>query len=208
MKVWTQAMFDAAGASNDGSLNLGTGDFRAVNFGGKHRVVIGPHSILGNDVQLGAHCEIGHHSEVGRGFESGLFLNVGEHVRFGEWATVGEHATIGANCTFGNLGKIGIGTQIGDGVTLPMQCMLFEIRSVAGRSLIKISTGDDSIYYAFVAITNCGQQIYVSAQCGFPQRIEDYERMASNAPQRDDERGRWAKTVIRNAAYFRAALAE
>ena len=204
MQVWTQAMFDAASMGGDGTRNLGTGDFRAVEFGGKHRVVIGPHSILGDDVRLGGSCEIGHHTEIGKRFLGGRFLIVGAHVRFGERAIVGQDAKIEGNCTFGHDCRIGEGSQIGDDVVLPESCMLFGVPEANGKTLVKVSGGNGPTMYAFIGLGEGDQDaVYVAMQYNVARRIEEYERVYAMTG-RATGKTKLAKDIVRKLAYFSA----
>ena len=82
MKVWSQAEYDAVGMGLSGRRELGRGDFRAVDFRGKHNVVIGPGSMLGDHVHLGVGCEIGRGSTIGAHFRDEGNLMVGKHCHF------------------------------------------------------------------------------------------------------------------------------
>ena len=82
LKVWTQYEYNAA-LNTSGFYDLGTGDFRNVNFNGRNRVRIGPQSMLGHHVRLGQDCEIGEHCDIGHHFRAGANLQIGKRCRFG-----------------------------------------------------------------------------------------------------------------------------
>lgn len=153
MKTWTQNEYDAAARTSHGVI-LGTGDFRRVDFRGRHALVIGPHSIIGKDANMGQSCEIGDRCEIGSGLLLGAFGRIGQHCHVGENAMIGEGCVIGRGTSFATGVGIGPGADLGDGVTLPRSCQyLFDYRAreADGRTLIKCVPEYGLAVHAFMA---------------------------------------------------------
>ena len=177
MKVWTQAQVDAA-VDQRGVLELGTGDFRAADFRGRARVVIGSHSILGHGVRLGKQCDIGSHCEIGRDFKAGAYLTVGEHTRFGAGARISENSELSRGVMFGEGCVLALGTRIGDDVTLPAHCSLFGMPGASGKTLLRVSALEGRTYYSFIAFANGIYRMFVSANGGAPVDIDAFMDVA------------------------------
>lgn len=138
MRTWTQIEYDAEARTSHGVI-LGTGDFRRIDFRGRHHLVIGPQSILGKDAHLGESCQIGDYCEIGSGLVLGAFSKIGEHCHIGENAMIGENCRIGRGTCFAAGVGIGPGTEMGAGVQLPRVCQyLFDYRAreANGRTLV------------------------------------------------------------------------
>ena len=206
MRVWTQAQYDAVGCM-DGSYRLGTGDFRKVDFGGRGRVIIGPHSILGNYVRLGRQCEIGAHCEIGKYFKAGAFLYVGEHTRIGIGAKIGECSELSRGVVLGEGCEIGLNTRMGDDVSIPARCELFEMDHVVGSTVLRVSPLSGRTYYSFLAYVTGVCEMHVSENGNRPipltQFMDKASRAATNtyADQRHIEEGR---QMLAMAKYLQA----
>lgn len=140
MRRWTQADYDALKRTENG-YELGSGDFRKIDFKGRHDVIIGPHSLLGDNVRLGVGCRIGDHTDIGAQFEDQGRLVVGEHCHFGEHAHIDEYAVIGRETCFAFGVQICGGATLGENVQLPEKCgYLFSRQALGanGKSLIRL----------------------------------------------------------------------
>lgn len=173
MKIWTQADFDAHPRALTGWLELGSGDFSAVDFGGVSFVDIGEGSVLGPGVRLGEMVRIGRGTRVGEDFRARAFVTVGERCAFGEGARLGMGCKIGAHTRFDAGVEIGLGAEIGDLVDLPRACRLFGIPA-DGRTLVKIAPVCGRVLYAFLRTDGTAQ----TAGTGVILTLEDRERLA------------------------------
>lgn len=156
MKKWTQTELDAQRADLGGVLDLGTGDFRGCQFYGRSRVVIGPHSLLGEGVQLGEACMIGAGSTIGAGFSSRQFLHIGENCHFGEHAHIGFGSMIGAGCCFASPCTIEDETIIREGVELPKEATIYGVSGVDGGTMFRMGPIAGRALYAFEVVSPDG----------------------------------------------------
>lgn len=156
MKKWTQTELDAQHADLGGVLDLGTGDFRGCQFYGRSRVVIGPHSLLGEGVQLGEACMIGAGSTIGAGFSSRQFLHIGENCHFGEHAHIGFGSMIGAGCCFASPCTIEDETIIREGVELPKEATIYGVSGVDGGTMFRMGPIAGRALYAFEVVSPDG----------------------------------------------------
>ena len=187
MKIWTQEEYEATPRTDRGVV-LGTGDFRNINFGGRHAVIIGPNSMIGADAKMGVGCEIGGGTTIGERFSAGESLHVGKHCHFGEQAEIGSEAIIDRGCCFASNVAIGSGAQLGDCVQLPARCAyLFDIRArhADGTKLMKLTPVVGQTLNAFpayyegrytVCVTSRGTIETIASLCKF---AEHQVRMAS-----------------------------
>lgn len=150
MRVWTQTEIDGW-LKATGGVALGTGDFRNVDFRGKHNLSIGPGSILGHGVRLGVGCEIGERCEIGDDFSAEYNLSIGSNCHFGRGAKIGEYCRIGRNAAFADGAQIGRGAEIEHGVSLGRLDSLMGVKHADGRTLCKMTPVDGGTVYAFAA---------------------------------------------------------
>lgn len=176
MKIWSQKEYDAVGLNLEGRRELGRGDFRAVDFRGKHNVIIGPGSMLGNDVHLGVGCEIGGGSTIGDRFRDEGNLKVGKHCHFGEYAHIDENAIIDRGTCFATGVQICENVELGEDVTLPKLCgYLFDRQAhhADGKSLIRLSPVAGRTLCAFVADYE-GERCALVATRGLICTLDEY----------------------------------
>lgn len=175
MHRWTQIEYDEVKRLPEGHV-LGTGDFRAVDFRGKHNVIIGEGSILGDDVHLGVSCEIGHHSLIGARFRDEGNLRVGKYCRFGESAHIDEMGIIERGASFASGVELCENVELGEDVELPKVCRyLFDRRakSADGWSLIRLSPVAGRTICAFTAEYEDRKSVLVT-QRGLLCTLEEY----------------------------------
>ena len=165
MKVWTQEEYDAVRTDMNGAYNLGSGNFKGIDFRGRHKVVIGPQSMLGDDVRLGVGCEIGERSDIGDRFSDGGNLKVGKHCHFGEDAHIEENAIVDRGTCFATGVQICKNVDLGEEVELPRVCgYLFDSRArgADGKSLIRMSPVAGRTICAFTAEYESGRYALVA----------------------------------------------
>lgn len=182
MRTWTQSEYDAEARTSHGVI-LGTGDFRKVEFRGRHAVVIGPQSIIGKDANLGMNCEIGARCEIGSGLLIGAFSHIGDHCHIGENAMIGEGCVIGRGTCFATGCGIAPGVDLGDGVQLPRTCQyLFDYRAreADGRTLIKCVPMYGVPVHAFMA-TMDGVRCVCVVSKGSLRTLDEFEEFAADA---------------------------
>lgn len=199
---WTQRRFDEARTGTRGWLNLGTGDFRAVDFGGASYLEIGEGSRLGPGVRLGEIVRIGRGSVIGEDCRIKGMATIGECCSFGEGACIGPCSKIGSRVRFEAGCQIGPGTEIGDMVDLPRQCLLFGCPA-DGRTLIKLTHDAQAMLIAFR--TEGGTVMTVMP--GATRTLEEYEAHARALLDAQEERDQ-AEGRLRSAAaaYIRARM--
>lgn len=182
MRTWTQSEYDAEARTSHGVI-LGTGDFRKVDFRGRHAVVIGPQSIIGKDANLGMNCEIGARCEIGSGLVLGAFSHIGDHCHIGENAMIGESCVIGRGTCFATGCGIAPGVDMGDGVQLPRNCQyLFDYRAreADGRTLIKCVPMYGVQVHVFMATLDGARRVCVTSK-GSLRTLEEFEEFAADA---------------------------
>lgn len=178
MRVWHQDEYEAL-TCRDGYYRV-SGDLRAVDLGGRHRVLIGAQSILGDGARLGDHCELGGHCEIGEDFKAGRMLVVGERCRFGEGARIGEWGRIERGVRFGPNCVIEPGTAIAEEAEFAGACELFGVPDVLGSSLLRISPVWGSTMHAFLARGRSGEwQAFISMRCEEAQTLGELLRTAA-----------------------------
>lgn len=199
---WTQRRFDEARTGTRGWLNLGTGDFRAVDFGGASFLEIGEGSRLGPGVRLGEMVRIGRGSVIGEDCRIKGMATIGERCTFGEGACIGPCSKIGSRVRFEAGCQIGPGTEIGDMVDLPRQCLLFGCPA-DGRTLIKLTHDAQAMLIAFR--TEGGTVMTVMP--GATRTLEEYEAHARALLDAQDAQDQ-AEGRLRSAAaaYIRARM--
>lgn len=182
MKTWTQMEYDAAARTSHGVI-LGTGDFRGIDFRGRHALIIGPKSIIGPDAQLGEGCEIGERSDIGNGLRLGAFGQIGQNCRIGRDAQLGEGCIIGRGTSLATGCAIGPGAEIGDGVQLPGKCRYlldYRAENADGRTLIKCVPVYGQTVQAFIAEKD-GRRTVCIAVRGNLMTLEEFEEWAADA---------------------------
>lgn len=182
MKTWTQSEYDAEARTSHGVI-LGTGDFRRIDFRGRHHLVIGPQSILGKDAHLGESCQIGDYCEIGSGLVLGAFSKIGEHCHIGENAMIGENCRIGRGTCFATGVGIGPGTEMGANVQLPRGCQyLFDYRAreADGRTLVTCVPEYGVAIHAFKAIRD-GMPCVCVVSKGSLRTLDEFEEFAVDA---------------------------
>lgn len=178
MKIWTQEEYDRAGGVS-GVVMLGTGDFRKIDFKGRHRVSIGPHSIIGDGARLGSSCEIGHHSEVGADFEAGTFCDIGAYCQFRSGAHVGANSRIGEYTEFAGCCRIDENCAIGGGVKIGDGSRVFNVPDVLGKTILRIDPVEGRTVYAFLHRHDGSVQTRI-AMSGRIYTQEEFETMAAD----------------------------
>lgn len=210
MKTWTQSEYDAEARTSHGVI-LGTGDFRRVDFRGRHAVVIGPQSIIGKDAHFGVNCEIGDRCEIGSGLVIGAYGRIGQHCHIGENAMVGEGCVIGRGTCFATGAGIGPDAELGDGVQLPRTCAYlfdYHARQADGHTLIKSVPMHGVPVHAFMA-TYDGKRTVCVATRGSLRTLDEFEEFTADAAcctgmtgtARDIED---ARRMLATAKYIRA----
>jgi len=182
MKRWTQIEYDQAKPELTGRRELGTGDFRGVDFRGKHNVIIGPGSMLGDDVHLGVGCEIGARCSIGARFRDEGNLKVGKHCHFGEHAHIDENAIIDRGTCFATGVEICENVELGEDVQLPTLCgYLFDRRALSadGKSLIRLYPVAGRTICAFVANYEHGRFALIATR-GLFCTVSDYVKSTKN----------------------------
>ena len=182
MKTWTQSEYDAEVRTSHGVI-LGTGDFRRIDFRGRHHLVIGPQSIIGKDAHLGESCQIGDYCEIGSGLVLGAFSKIGEHCHIGENAMLGENCRIGRGTCFATGVGIGPGTEMGANVQLPKNCKyLFDYRAknADGRTLVTCVPEYGVAIHAFKAVRDGVQCVCVVSK-GSLRTLDEFEGFAVDA---------------------------
>lgn len=213
MRIFTQHDFDDAVRTAHGVV-LGTGDFRAVDFKGRHALIIGAGSIIGDGAHMGMNCEIGHHCQIGEGAVIGAFSQIGAHCHFGGNAMIGEGCSIGRQTCFASGCGIAPGCEIGEGVSLPAQCRYlfdYRARNADGRTLIKCVPCYGETMYAFMAEIEGKREVCCVSRGNF-RTLEEMEEYAADAAccsgmtgtHSDIEHGR---RLLATTAYFRALFA-
>lgn len=199
---WTQQRFDEARAGKRGWLNLGTGDFRSVDFGGASFLEIGEGSRLGTGVRLGEMVRIGRGSVIGEDCRIKGMATIGERCTFGEGACIGPCSKIGSRVRFEAGCEIGSGSEIGDLVELPERCLLMGCPA-DGRTLIKLTHGAQAMLIAFRAEDGT----ILTVMPGATRTLEEYEAYARALLDAQDERDQ-AEGRLRSAtaAYIRARM--
>lgn len=181
MKKWTQTELDAQRADLGGVLDLGTGDFRGCQFYGRSRVVIGPHSILGDGVQLGDACMIGEGCTIGAGFSSRQFLHIGENCHFGEHAHIGFGSMISAGCCFASPCSIEDETIIREGVELPKEATIYGVAGVDGRTMFRMGPIAGRALYAFEVAHDNGVRVVWAGCTGVaPAPLKEFMKYADS----------------------------
>lgn len=182
MRRWTQIEYDHAKPELTGLLELGRGDFRGVDFRGRHNVVIGPGSMLGDNVHLGVGCEIGARCSIGARFRDEGNLKVGKHCHFGEHAHIDENAIIDRGTCFATGVEICENVELGENVQLPTLCgYLFDrrARGADGESLIRLYPVAGRTICAFIANYEQGRYAMVATR-GLFCTVADYVKSAKN----------------------------
>ena len=183
MKTWTQSEYDAEARTSHGVI-LGTGDFRRIDFRGRHHLVIGPQSIIGKDAHLGECCQIGDNCDVGTGLVMGAFGRIGQHCHIGEHAMIGESCVIGRETGFATGCAIAPGVELGDGVQLPRICKYlfdYRARNADGRTLIKCVPMYGVPVHAFIADrTENTRGVFVATR-GSLRTLDEFEEFAADA---------------------------
>lgn len=183
MRTWTQSEYDAEARTSHGVI-LGTGDFRRIDFRGRHHVIIGPQSIIGKDAHLGESCQIGDNCDVGPGLVMGAFGRIGQCCHIGEYAMIGESCVIGRRTCFATGVGIAPDVELGDGVQLPRICKyLFDYRAknADGRTLIKCVPMYGMPVHAFLADRAENERgVYVAAK-GRLRTLDEFEEDAVDA---------------------------
>lgn len=182
MRTWTQGEYDAEARTSHGVI-LGTGDFRRIDFRGRHHVIIGPQSIIGKDAYLGECCQIGDYCEIGSGLVLGAFGRIGQHCHIGENAMIGENCVVGRGTCFATGVGIGPGTELGDGVQLPRRCQyLFDYRAkdANGRTLIKCVPTYGVRVNAFMATHDGVSSVCVDSK-GSLRTLDEFEGFWADA---------------------------
>lgn len=175
MKKWTQTELDAQRADLGGVLDLGTGDFRGCQFYGRSRVVIGPHSLLGEGVQLGDVCTIREGCTIGAGFSSRQFLHIGENCHFGEGAHIGFGSMISAGCCFASPCTIEDETIIRGGVELPKEGTIYGVSGVDGRTFFRMGPIVGRELYAFEVVNPDGtSRVWAGCTGVAPAPLNDF----------------------------------
>ncbi|MBQ7887306.1 MAG: hypothetical protein IJ313_10485 [Clostridia bacterium] len=178
MKVWTQAEYDSAKSDLNGIVDLGQGDFREIDFRGRHRVHVGPNSMIGNGARMGVGCEIGEGSEIGDHFRDEGRLKVGKNCHFGEYAHIDEHGIIGRGCCFATGVQICKDVELGEEVQLPTLCgYLFDVRAIFadGSTLIRLHPVAGRTICAFVCQWDGAYTAMVSTR-GLLLPVDEWER--------------------------------
>lgn len=210
MKTWTQSEYDAEARTSHGVI-LGTGDFRRVDFRGRHALVIGPQSIIGQDANMGMKCEIGAHCEIGSGLVLGAYSHIGEHCHIGENAMIGEGCSIGRHTSLATGCGIAPGVELGDNVQLPRTCRYlfdYKAREADGRTLIKSVPVYGVTVHAFMATVGGKREVCVATR-GSLRTLDEFEEFAVDAAccsgmtgsMSDVEEG---QRMLATAKYFRA----
>lgn len=182
MRTWTQSEYDAEARTSHGVI-LGTGDFRKVDFRGRHAVVIGPQSIIGKDANLGMNCEIGDYCDIGSGLVLGAYSHIGEHCHIGENAMIGEGCVIGRGACLASGVGIAPGVELGDGVQLPGTCQYlfdYQAREADGRTLIKCVPMYGVTVHAFMTTVGGVRTVCVVSK-GSLRTIDDFEEFWADA---------------------------
>lgn len=179
MKKWTQAEYDEIKGSLSGFIELGSGDFRAVNFKHRCRVEIGENSILGDDVDLGEFTKIGAHTEVGDRCRLGAFSTIGDRCTFGETACVSVGGKIGNGTTFKDNVQIEAGVDFGDMVVLPDLCSLFGV-TAHGKSFLKMAPVEGGALYAFVGVNEKNELDVFIKTTGALRTLAEYAQFAQS----------------------------
>lgn len=185
---WTQRRFDEARTGTRGWLNLGTGDFRAVDFGGASFLEIGEGSRLGPGVRLGEMVRIGRGSVIGEDCRIKGMATIGERCAFGEGARLGMGCKIGAHTRFDAGVEIGPGAEIGDMVDLPRQCRLFGYPA-DGRTLIKIAPVCGRVLYAFLRTDGTAQTAGTGVLLTLAEREDLARRLMASQEAADRAEG-------------------
>lgn len=214
MRVWTQHDYDDAARTERGVV-LGTGDFRAVDFKGRHALVIGENSIIGDDAHMGMNCEIGARCQIGAGLVIGAYSRIGEHCHFGENAMIGEGCTIGRHSCFAGGCGIAPMCELGEQVHLPSECRYlfdYRARNADGRTLIKTVLCFGETIYAFMAEVDGRREVCCVSRGNFRtlDEMEDYAadcafHSGMTGTAADIEHGR---RMLATVKYFRALFAE
>ena len=202
MRRWTQAEFDGAVRDGGGWLRLGTGDFRAVEFGGAAMVDIGEGSVLGPGAQLGEMAHIGRGCVIGESCRFRGLARIGARCALGEDAHIGACSEIGAGARFEARCRIGAGTALGDGVELPEQSVVWGV-PVDGRTLVKLEHARGDVMMAFRCVDG-GVRVLSRGAVRTLERYEDFARRLALAQDgRDAQDGR---IRLAEAALIRARM--
>lgn len=213
MRTWTQSEYDAEARTSHGVI-LGTGDFRRIDFRGRHHLVIGPQSIIDKDAHMGESCEIGDRCDIGSGLVLGAFSKIGEHCHIGENAMIGEGCVIGRGACLATGAGIAPGVDLGDGVQLPRNCQyLFDYRAreADGRTLIKCVPMYGVTVHAFMA-THDGVRTVCVASKGSLRTLDEFEEFWADAACCTGMTGMQsdiadARRMLATAKYIRALFA-
>lgn len=197
MRKWTQAELDAEKPDLTGILNLGTGDFRGCLFYGRHRVHIGPDSLLGDGVHLGENCKIGEGSQIGERFMSGDFCEIGERCHFGVGAHIGFGSKIGAGSCLATGCTILRETILCEGVRLPDDCELFGVKGVRGKSMLRVGPIVGRHVMAFIAEDEEGKKKVYAGCTGVEVReLEAFKAYVEKRMQRPGSDVTWAGMAL------------
>lgn len=213
MKTWTQHEYDAEARTSHGVV-LGTGDFRRVDFKGRHALVIGAGSLIGDNAEMGVNCEIGARCDIGKGLILGANSRIGEHCHIGENAMIGEGCTIGRHSCLASGCGIAPGVELGENVHLPADCAyLFDYRAkhADGRTLIKCVPCYGEVNYAFAAGGDDEREIFCVSR-GSCRTLEELEEYAADVACCSGMTGTYSdieygRRLLATAAYFRALFA-
>lgn len=213
MRIWTQYDYDDAARTERGVV-LETGDFRAVDFKGRHALVIGAGSIIGNNARMGMNCEIGERCDIGENAQIGAYSQIGQHCHFGRNAMIGEGSTIGRHTCFASGCGISPGCEIGENVALPAKCLYlydYRARNADGRTLIRCVPMHGETICAFMAEIEGKREVCCVSRGNFRtlDEMEDYAadcafHSGMTGTAADIEHGR---RLLATVKYFRALFA-
>lgn len=213
MKIWTQREYDDAARTSRGVV-LGTGDFRAVDFRGRHAVVIGPQSIIGDNAELGMNCEIGSHSQIGENAVIGAYAQIGPHCHFGRRAMIGEGSVIGRGCCFASGCGIASNVDLGESVTLPKDCLYlldYRARNADGRTMVKSVPAYGETIYAYMAEIDGMRKVCCVSRGNF-RTLDEMEEYAADVACHSGMTGtksdiEYGRRLLATVKYFRALFA-
>lgn len=209
MKIWTQAEADAQRAGLNGFTDMGSGDFTAVDFKGRSRLVIGEGSLLGDDVRLGEFAHIGDHCTFGRNCRIAAFGAVGNRCAFGEGAHLGVACRVGSYTTLRDGCRVDNGTELGDMVSLPDSCTLYGVRAY-GDTFIKIAPVEGRALYAFMGLTEDGRETAFVRMPGMVRTLGEFTEFANDLCRMEDAgsgRARQGAEMLAAARYLAARFA-
>jgi acetyltransferase-like isoleucine patch superfamily enzyme len=213
MKIWTQHDFDDAARTSRGVV-LGTGDFRAVDFRGRHALVIGAGSIIGDNAEMGMNCEIGSHCQIGENAVIGAYAQIGQQCHFGRRAMIGEGSTIGRGCCFASECGIAPGCEIGENVALPAKCLYlydYRARNADGRTLIRCVPTHGETICAYVAEIEGKREVCCVSRGSF-RTLDEMEEYAADCAYHSGMTGtrsdiEYGQRLLATVKYFRVLFA-